>query len=230
MHSGIWVDQCFASASGDTSQLEAIAAARQRSHFNGVYFGGIGFKHQPALVERQDDATLLPSSRHYLTKIAGVASRYVDVLITSGGRTGERPSHAKCAAMQASLHRRAPFATSGCGMELSQFSDVCDVFLGATSLQRVCDVHGARDSCVGSFCRFDCERLRAWAALRPSSTVRAERVADDVDGRWRRRLPSNDDDTDDDDDRNNNDNDDCDVKNNNIDNDNDDNNNNNDDV
>lgn len=159
----IWTDQCFASPSGNIDHLQRIADARRKSKFEGIYFGGIAFKYQPELVPNQDgDETKLGSGAATLKKIAKGALPFVDVLITSGTKTGETPNVAKVRA----LHSVAqPLALSGAGLNLEHFAPVAEIFLSATALQQKCTTHHKIDSCASSFCELDESSVKEWVAL-----------------------------------------------------------------
>jgi uncharacterized protein len=165
---GVWTDQCFATKSGTTDHLIRIAHARARAGCtNLVYFGGFAFKHQPLLVDSQEDESLTESDSLKLAQLAVVASKHVDVLVTSGTATGATPRVAKVKCIQDAICP-APLALSGAGLNLDLFAKYSEIFFAATALQADCSRHGQIDGCVESFCNFSPERMAQWVALAES--------------------------------------------------------------
>ena len=83
---GIWVDNAgIDERSGDQLQADLINDAR--AGFNGLYFGGVAFKYQRPVED--------------LGAAAALASRYMDVVCTSGPGTGQEVDVDKIATMSA---------------------------------------------------------------------------------------------------------------------------------
>jgi hypothetical protein len=85
---GIWAD-CAGINSQHPVQMEAqrILNSRAVGRFDGLYFGGVEFKYQR-------------SAGPDVVTIASIATKYVDVITTSGPGTGEAASAAKVRAMR----------------------------------------------------------------------------------------------------------------------------------
>jgi len=90
---GVWTDNAHTPAyAGDgvrVKRADEIRQARARSGWTGEYFGGVAFKYQ----EQPKD----------IGEAAMRAAEYVDVVTTSGVRTGSAPDLAKISAMRAAL-------------------------------------------------------------------------------------------------------------------------------
>lgn len=120
--SGVWVDNAQINEHL-IRQIEAeeIALARVNSGWEGLYFGGVAFKHQkkasnPALVAKK-------------------AVPYMDVITTSGEKTGSPPEVAKIEAMKGAIGNFPLAIASGISPEnVKDYLDICDCFLTATSL------------------------------------------------------------------------------------------------
>lgn len=88
--SGIWVDNAgIDERAPDQPYAEEMATARKESGWNGLYFGGVAFKGQRR-VEQLDAA-------------APIASRYMDVVTTSGPGTGQVAPRDKIATMKRAI-------------------------------------------------------------------------------------------------------------------------------
>jgi predicted TIM-barrel enzyme len=161
---GVWTDQCFATKEGTTEHMARIMQARARAGFVGVYFGGFAFKHQPLLVDSQE-GVLTEEDRAKLANLAKAASRFVDVLVTSGTATGVTPNLVKVETVHDAVHPLQPLALSGAGMELDVFAPHAEIFLAATALQADCPRHHTIDGCSASFCNLSPERVAKWVAL-----------------------------------------------------------------
>lgn len=120
--SGLWTDNAHINELSQAQPVaDAIQAAREKSGWKGLYFGGVAFKYQRRVAN--------------LTLAAQVATRYMDVVTTSGDGTGFAPDHAKIAAMQAGAGDIPIAIASGVSPEnVAGFRDVAHCFLVATSL------------------------------------------------------------------------------------------------
>lgn len=120
--SGVWVDN----AQIDEhlirqTEAEEVVLARVNSGWRGLYFGGIAFKYQKGV----SDPAL----------VAKKAVPYMDVITTSGEKTGSPPGIAKIAAMKGAIGNFPLAIASGISPEnVKDYLDICDCFLTATSL------------------------------------------------------------------------------------------------
>jgi len=120
--SGVWVDNAMIQE-GESSQpaAERIAQARRDSGFGGLYFGGVAFKYQ----------------RHVndLADACGIASRFMDVVTTSGPGTGSAASLDKIRSMKQALGSYPLAVASGITPEnVAGYLGTADCFLVATGV------------------------------------------------------------------------------------------------
>ncbi|MGD2153244.1 MAG: BtpA/SgcQ family protein [Gemmatimonadales bacterium] len=122
--SGIWVDHAGIDEREDEQPLaDEAAAARERSGWVGLYFGGVAFKYQRPVED--------------LTRAARLAVRYMDVVTTSGPGTGIAAAREKIAAMKQAVGGFPLAIASGITPEnVSDYLDVADCFLVATGISR----------------------------------------------------------------------------------------------
>jgi len=108
-----------------------IASLRQRSGWDGLYFGGTAFKNP-----RQHAKLCTPVPAENLTQVAEAASRYMDIVTTSGPDTAVAPDAQKIALMRAGCLDTPLCVASGVTSENVQtlFEDVDCVF-AASSIQ-----------------------------------------------------------------------------------------------
>jgi hypothetical protein len=122
--SGIWVDHAGIDERKDEQPLaEEAAAARERSGWAGLYFGGVAFKYQRPVED--------------LTRAARLAARYMDVVTTSGPGTGIAAAREKIVAMKEAVGGFPLAIASGITPEnVGDYLDVADCFLVATGISR----------------------------------------------------------------------------------------------
>jgi len=131
-----WADNaCIQDASIDQASAEMIASLRQRSGWDGLYFGGTAFKNP-----RQHAKLCTPVPAENLTQVAEAASRYMDIVTTSGPDTAVAPDAQKIALMRAGCLDTPLCVASGVTSENVQtlFEDVDCVF-AASSIQKTGD-------------------------------------------------------------------------------------------
>ena len=120
--SGVWVDDAGINEWVEQQvEAEKIQQARESSGWDGLYFGGVAFKYQ----------------RHVnrLEVVAQVATRFMDVVTTSGSGTGSAPDREKIFRMKASIDDRPLAIASGISPDnVGDYLDIADCFLVATSL------------------------------------------------------------------------------------------------
>jgi hypothetical protein len=135
---GIWVDNARIderAEATDQHQAEAIMEARERSGWTGIYFGGVAFKYQRAVVD--------------LTRAAQLASRYMEIVTTSGPGTGLAADIQKIRTMKLGLGDSPLAIASGITPEnICKYLLHADAFLVATGIS-------------SSFTEIDPERLTA---------------------------------------------------------------------
>lgn len=102
-------------------EAEDIQQAREKSGWNGLYFGCVAFKYQRP-VERVGIA-------------AQIASRFMDVVTTSGSATGSAPDVNKIFRMKTAIGDKPLAIASGITPDnVVNYLDTADCFLVATSL------------------------------------------------------------------------------------------------
>lgn len=121
--SGVWADDARINEWVER-QLEAeeIQQARKRSGWNGLYFGGVAFKYQRGV------------HKDKLAVAAQLATRFMDVVTTSGSATGSAPDTEKIAIMKAAIGDKPLAIASGVSPENVENYFDADCFLVATSL------------------------------------------------------------------------------------------------
>jgi len=119
---GVWVDNAAIDEhSEDQCAAEAILKAREKSGWKGLYFGGVAFKYQRPVKD--------------LAQAARRASRYMDVVTTSGPGTGQAADIAKIVAMKEALGDVPLAIASGITPEnVADYLDIADCFLVATGI------------------------------------------------------------------------------------------------
>ena len=132
---GVWVDNAMIDERASLQvKAEAIRAARERSGWQGLYFGGVAFKYQRYVED--------------VGRAARLAVGYVDVVTTSGPATGESADRVKIQTMRATLGDVPLAIASGTTPEnVGGYLDIADCFLVATGISK-------------SWLQFDEERVR----------------------------------------------------------------------
>jgi hypothetical protein len=120
--SGIWVDNARISET-DANQYIAkqILAARRESGWDGLYFGGVGFKYQPMVKN--------------LENVTRAAAAFMDVVTTSGPATGATPELEKIKHMSQTLNGKPLAIASGITTtNIGTFTPYAKIFLVATGI------------------------------------------------------------------------------------------------
>lgn len=126
---GVWTDNAMINEKANAQLIaDKVAdireAAIKRGQFSGLYFGGVAFKYIKPEVARED-----------LGVAAEIASRYMDVVTTTGTGTGSAPDVEKIQIMKAAIGDHPLGIASGISPEnVHQFREIADAFLVATSL------------------------------------------------------------------------------------------------
>jgi uncharacterized protein len=135
--SGIWVhDAGINEKDPEQYQADDIHREREMSGWTGLYFGGVAFEDQPQILN--------------LENVTKTAVDYVDVVTTSGTKTGAFAGIDKIRVMKQVLGK-APLAVAG-GISpenVSGYLKYADCFLASSSLQ------------IPGTANFDPERVRA---------------------------------------------------------------------
>jgi predicted TIM-barrel enzyme len=121
---GLWVDNArINELSVSQPDADEIAIARKASGWKGLYFGGVAFKYQRHVSD--------------LSASAKIASRYMDVVTTSGPGTGLAANREKIVAMKQAMDDCPLAVASGITPEnVSDYLEVADCFLVATGISR----------------------------------------------------------------------------------------------
>lgn len=122
--SGIWVDNAKVLEHASLQDAaDRILEARHASGWQGLYFGGVAFKYQREVRD--------------LEAAASTASRYMEVVTTSGPGTGQSASREKIAALRRGLGEGPLAIASGITPEnVTQYLDLANCFLVATGISR----------------------------------------------------------------------------------------------
>ncbi|TSC62064.1 MAG: hypothetical protein G01um101448_177 [Parcubacteria group bacterium Gr01-1014_48] len=122
--SGFWSDDAGIQENDPDPVAEASAAwkiRQERSDWRGIYFGGVAFKYQ----EKVSDPG----------RMAQLAMPYLDVVTTSGDRTGSPPTVGKMCALRASVGDFPIAIASGITPEnVADYLPYTDCFLVATGV------------------------------------------------------------------------------------------------
>ncbi|MDD5430912.1 MAG: BtpA/SgcQ family protein [Candidatus Pacebacteria bacterium] len=123
--SGIWTDNAGINEylEKPAAEAESVWNARKtlRSSWEGLYFGGVAFKYQPAV--------------NNLKHISRLATKYMDAITTSGEGTGIAPGIEKISAMRKAIGDFPLAIASGITPEnASQYVGLADCFIVATGV------------------------------------------------------------------------------------------------
>jgi hypothetical protein len=121
---GVWADNAYIDERAEHQQdAESISAARQKSGWGGLYFGGVAFKFQRAVDDPGRAATL--------------ARNYMDVVTTSGPGTGRAANISKIETMKGSIGTFPLAIASGISPEnVHLYAGISDCFLVATGISK----------------------------------------------------------------------------------------------
>jgi len=121
---GAWLDDAWINLKGKPQmEAEAITRAKEESGWDGLYFGGVAFKYRGKV------------SVGDLTGIAQEATKYVDVVTTSGEGTGIAPSISKIQRLKEGVGVSPLAIASGITPDnVYNYLEIADAFLVATSL------------------------------------------------------------------------------------------------
>jgi hypothetical protein len=119
--SGVWVDNAeIMEQQDDQPGAKEIAAARARTNYRGLYFGGVAFKYQRHVTD--------------LARGALLAKDYVDVVTTSGIGTGSAPDVEKINIMKDAIGDHPLAIASGITPDGVRDYLRADVFMVATGI------------------------------------------------------------------------------------------------
>ncbi len=136
--SGVWSDNAGIDLGGASECARDVLKIKAELKWEGLYFGGVAFKYQ----------NKVPFPK--LRLVAEVSKNFMDVVVTSGPKTGSPPDIMKIKIMKTTLSRDFPLAiASGITSEnVKEFLPYADCFLVATSISK-------------DFYNFDSEKLKA---------------------------------------------------------------------
>lgn len=118
---GIWADDGGV-YDEDISYAKMISKYRKKSSFKGLYFGGVSFKGH--YVEYPD-------------KVAKLSKKYVDIITTSGCRTGKPACLSKIVSMKNAIGERSLGVASGISINnVKDYLPYVDYFIVATGISR----------------------------------------------------------------------------------------------
>lgn len=122
--SGVWTDNARIDEWVEKQiKAEQIKRAREKSGWSGLYFGGVAFKYQRGV--DVDDLGLA----------AQIASKYMDVVTTSGEATGKAANSEKISIMKAAIGDHPLAIASGISPDnVHRYKNHADAFLVASSL------------------------------------------------------------------------------------------------
>lgn len=136
----------------DQPEATAIGGARSTSGWKGLYFGGSAFKGQREV-----------SPEHH-EKVAWIAARHMDVVTTSGTKTGIAADLSKIKTFRRILENRALAVASGITPEnATDYTPLVDAFLVATGINH-----------KGDFYNIDPVRLKALLEICNESALPAQ--------------------------------------------------------
>ncbi|MBU4480450.1 adenine phosphoribosyltransferase [Patescibacteria group bacterium] len=124
---GLWVDNSgiddFVDSGGIFPQHILELRKRVKKDWRGLYFGGVAFKYQKQSTD--------------LVKVSKTATRFLDVITTSGDRTGKPPSLVKITTMRNSIGDFPLAIASGMTPEnVGDYRDLADCFLVSTGISK----------------------------------------------------------------------------------------------
>lgn len=123
--SGLWADISGVEENNGVvnySLATALKLYRDDAGFNALYFGGVAFKYQPPVTN--------------LMEVANVVARYVDVVTTSGTRTGTPPDIRKVRSIRSAIGPEKPLAVASgiTSKNVSTYVGEVDCFMVATGV------------------------------------------------------------------------------------------------
>ena len=119
---GLWVDNAGISEAGESPEAREFLVYRDRyTRWKGLYFGGVAFKYQTAVTDP--------------ARVTKLALPFVDVITTSGSRTGSAPDLEKVRMMKFAAGEHPLAVASGMTPEnVAPYKEYVDCFLVATGV------------------------------------------------------------------------------------------------
>jgi hypothetical protein len=120
---GLWVDESGITEDGPNVSAIRFQVTQERLRWSGLYFGSIAFKYQPEVND--------------LAKATRAAMPFVDIITTSGKRTGEPPTVEKMRTMREAVGVHPLAIASGMSSEnVEEYLPYTNCFLVATKISR----------------------------------------------------------------------------------------------
>lgn len=118
---GLWADTAFiGERSTEQPIADRISRVREKSKWEGLYFGGVAFKYQQPVT--------------LLSKVARIAEKYMDVVTTSGPATGQPARLGKIQEMKEAITAPLAIASGITSENVSEYLPFADCFLVATGI------------------------------------------------------------------------------------------------
>jgi len=121
-YNGVWTDNArIKEVFNNQSEASQITHSKDQSGWSGLYFGGVAFKYQETVYD--------------VEKAAKIASQYMDVVVTSGVKTGMAPDVEKIELMKRGVGEVPLAIASGISStNIHKYLHIADAFLVASSL------------------------------------------------------------------------------------------------
>lgn len=119
---GLWIDNSYIGLKGQETKSLELFNSWKNSNFKGIYFSGVAFKGCEQPID------LVSASRE--------AIGYMDIITTSGDRTGSAPDVEKIRKMKLAIGSKSLAIASGVSIDnIDTFLPYVDYFLTASSIE-----------------------------------------------------------------------------------------------
>ena len=126
---GIWTDNSYINTTNPIQNIANIIQLNKiRSGWKGLYFGSIAFKYHPLRIEL--------SKPENLSKISQLATKYIDVITSSGAETNIAMDIDKARIIKENIKSKALAIASGINIDnCHQYKPYCKFYLVSSSLK-----------------------------------------------------------------------------------------------